>query len=148
MDWREGDGVNLPRLLLGSGRIYLVCRSAKGGLYPLDPEVLSVRYLFAGVRVLNRQNVSWQRVARVHRKRERVLLTVSRFRCLLIFHCLVMVYLTETGRYSKSTDRPTISKTRTTVSFPFESVRSRSSPSMKWTGCCFPSLTEMLDAYK
>ena len=41
-----------------------------------------------------------------------------------------------------------MSTTRTNASFPWESVRSKSSPKMKWTGCCFPSLIEMLDAYK
>ena len=52
------------------------------------------------------------------------------------------------GRYSTSAERPTISTMRTRNSVPSASVNRKSSPGMKWTGGCLPSLMAMLDAYR
>ncbi len=50
------------------------------------------------------------------------------------------------SKCSTSAERPTISIMRTHSSLPSESINLRSSPGTKCTGCCSPSLTEMLDA--
>ena len=50
--------------------------------------------------------------------------------------------------YSKSADLPTTSDMRTIASRPLASVRRRSSPKTKWTGCCFPWSIAMLEAYR
>ncbi len=57
-------------------------------------------------------------------------------------------HLAYTVRYSISDERPTISTTRTDSSYPSASLRCRSSPKLKCTGCCRPPLIAMLVAYR
>lgn len=52
----------------------------------------------------------------------------------------------EPGRYSTRTERPTIAAMRTSSRLPSASIRRRSSPGTKWTGCGCPSLMATFDA--